>query len=365
MADLSHKTDGPSPLSEEGYDESLLPDFHRQFVSEEDIQAFANALSAPDPSPSSDDLLSPFSTNGRTSPARASIDSSRSKIGGATSQSNFFITAQSDWAPVTPKRSGTKTKRKGERKKGKRIPRRSSDETREGYLYTLLKWPMLGIVIAWVIGLGASYLLTRLYIWLYEYFIAWRGKRNRLRRDLYAATNYGDWVQRAQELDTFLGNDKWKSEDTYAYYDHKTIRRVYEQIRKCRQLIEEEEKRAGENGTSRSTKSLEDLKSLIEACVKNNFVGVENSRLYSQTYYGTKDLVQEFIDEGTGLFEILMCQGGLTIFSGERRCSISKYKGAGRRREADDVQTNAYQLWTNSIVFVRRCLVCVLPLRSL
>jgi hypothetical protein len=37
---------------------------------------------------------------------------------------------------------------------------------------------------------------------------------------------------------------------------------------------------------------------LIEACVKTNFVGVENSRLYSQTYYGTKNLVQEFIDEG-------------------------------------------------------------------
>ncbi|PHH83987.1 hypothetical protein CDD83_2680 [Cordyceps sp. RAO-2017] len=36
---------------------------------------------------------------------------------------------------------------------------------------------------------------------------------------------------------------------------------------------------------------------MIEACVKNNFVGVENSRLYSQTYYGTKNLVQNFIDE--------------------------------------------------------------------
>jgi hypothetical protein len=25
---------------------------------------------------------------------------------------------------------------------------------------------------------------------------------------------------------------------------------------------------------------------------------VENSRLYSQTYYGTKNLVQDFVDEG-------------------------------------------------------------------
>lgn len=303
MADLSHKTDGPSPLSEEGYDESLLPDFHRQFVSEEHIQAFANALSAPDPSPSSDDLLSQFSTNGHTPTGRTGVESSRNKVAGGTSQSSLFITAQNDWAPVTPTRLGGKSRRRGERKKGKRVPQRSRDETREGYFYTLLKWPMLAIVSAWVVGLGASYLLTRLYIWLYEHFIAWRGKRDRLRRVLRDTTNYGDWVRAAQELDTFLGNDKWKAEDEYAYYDHKTIRRVYDQIRKCRRNIEEEKKKSStvENGAAGTSKSIEDLKSLIEACVKNNFVGVENSRLYSQTYYGTKNLVQDFIDEGTSI----------------------------------------------------------------
>ena len=31
--------------------------------------------------------------------------------------------------------------------------------------------------------------------------------------------------------------------------------------------------------------------------VKNNFLGVENPRLYSETYYGTKHLAQDFIDE--------------------------------------------------------------------
>ena len=31
--------------------------------------------------------------------------------------------------------------------------------------------------------------------------------------------------------------------------------------------------------------------------VKNNFLGVENPRLYSETYYGTKNLAQDFIDE--------------------------------------------------------------------
>ena len=116
---------------------------------------------------------------------------------------------------------------------------------------------------------------------------------------MQATTNYGDWVKEAKELDTFLGNDKWKVEDEYAYYDHKTVGRVLDQIRNCRRRIEEEGKSSlNKNGAARRSKAVEDLKALIEACVKNNFVGVENSRLYSQTYYGTKHLVQEFIDEG-------------------------------------------------------------------
>jgi hypothetical protein len=99
-------------------------------------------------------------------------------------------------------------------------------------------------------------------------------------------------------LDTFLGNDKWKTEDAYAYYDHKTVRRVLDQIRKCRRTIEAEEKKGMRNEVGKRSQAVDDLKALIEACVKSNFAGIENARLYSQTYYGTKNLVQDFIDEG-------------------------------------------------------------------
>ncbi|RAL68726.1 hypothetical protein DID88_007426 [Monilinia fructigena] len=300
MADLCHKTDGPSSLSEEGYDESLLPDFHREFISEEHLQAFSNALSAPDPSPTSDDL----STHSQ---------------------------AQSPREPSTPRRSSIDIRRnskveggrgKGEKRKVGKKPRRSKDETREGHLYWILKWPLLLVVFMWIGGLGLTYLITRLYIWTYEHFIAWRGKRNRLREQLHSTTNYGDWVKEAKELDTFLGNDNWKVEDEYAYYDSQTVRRVLEQIRRCRRKIEQE--RAGnssnENATTKA-KAVEDLIALIEACVKNNFVGVENSRLYSQTYYGTKDLVQEFIDEVEKGVSILVTSNEL---QGEEKRTLFK-----------------------------------------
>ena len=153
-----------------------------------------------------------------------------------------------------------------------------------------------------VVEVGA--LLKMLIMCVIEHFVAWRGQRNRLRAKLQATTNYGDWVKAAKELDTFLGNDKWKTDNEYAYYDHKTVKRVLDQIRRCRTNIENESKTNSRsptviiNGTGQSSTSVEDLKSLIEACVKNNFVGVENSRLYSQTYFGTKTLVQDFVDEG-------------------------------------------------------------------
>jgi hypothetical protein len=33
-------------------------------------------------------------------------------------------------------------------------------------------------------------------------------------------------------------------------------------------------------------------------CLKSNFAGVEGFRLYSETYYGSKHLVEEYIEEG-------------------------------------------------------------------
>ncbi|KLU88989.1 patatin-like phospholipase domain-containing protein [Magnaporthiopsis poae ATCC 64411] len=147
---------------------------------------------------------------------------------------------------------------------------------------------------------------TRAYISIYEQFIAWRGKRETLRRNMRATSKYADWVAAAKELDSFLGNGAWKEQNEFAYYDSKTVRRVWEQLRRCRIRAEQAEgsgvgdaKNGDRPGSASLAKSeaVEDLKVLLEACIKNNFVGVENPRLYSQTYYGTKNLVQNYVDE--------------------------------------------------------------------
>ena len=232
---------------ESAFDITALPDFNTEFINKADLEEFAKALSAPESSP---------------------------------------VIALNDWRPV---RQRVKRKRAGQRKR----PRRTTDETREGFVYTILKWPLFLIVSGWILFLSAAYLLTRTYIWAYERLVTWRGQRQRLRRNLRSKTNYGDWRIAAQALDKHLGNEQWKETDDYAYYDYTTVTKVKDQLKAGRKLAESQEDLKNKS----SKEVVAKLRNLVEACVKNNFVGVENPRLYSETYYGTKHLAQEFIDE--------------------------------------------------------------------
>ena len=247
MADVAKKTNGPSPDQPEAFDPWILPDYQYQFVEQQDLEAFAQALHDP--------------------------------------ESNL-VTALNDWKPIQQRvqKRGSKGKR--------RKPRRGKDETREGFVYIILKWPLLLAALVWIAGLGAAYLLTRLYIWLYEHMFTWTGERERLRQSLRSKTNYADWIQAAKQLDAYLGTELWKSDDDYAYYDHRTVGRVKRQLKSLREQIQK-----FRDDSFEQKRATEELKALIEACTKSNFAGTENPRIYSETYYGTKNLIQGYIDE--------------------------------------------------------------------
>ncbi|THW94582.1 FabD/lysophospholipase-like protein [Aureobasidium pullulans] len=285
MADTSKKTDGPEPWDATAWDPSTIPDFDNDFIGDDDVQEFAKALAAPDfTSPSEDDLLH------------------------AASQPPQFFTALNDWAPVRQKVKG---RQKHKQEKKKRPPRRGKDETREGWTYNLLKWPLLFVVLGWITALGISYMFTRLYIYLYEHFVTWRGKREQLRASLRHKSNYEDWIKAAEELDGHLGSDKWKTNDEYAYYDSKTVRRVKHRLQSLKAKVQAEAK--DHPAVSPGGRAVDELRGLVEACVKNNFAGFENPRLYSETYYGTKNLVQDFIDEASDCVKVLLDSDLLTL----------------------------------------------------
>ncbi len=230
------------------FDPSNIPDFDTEFIHQDDVDAFAKALNAPESSP---------------------------------------VTALNDWRPIHQR-----VRRRGARAR-KKISKRSKDETREGFVYSVLKWPLLLLVLGWIIVLAISYLATRLYVYGYEHFFTWRGRRQDLRRSLRLKTSFEDWRRAAKELDKHLGNEQWKETDDYAFYDHTTVRKVKDQLQAGRARASLQEQTCGDS----TRESIDQLRRLVENCVKNNFVGVENPRLYSETYYGTKNLAQCFIDE--------------------------------------------------------------------
>lgn len=259
MADISKQSDGPTPSDPSAFDVTTLPDYDQDFISEEDILAFANALAAPETSPSQDDLLASHASKGT------------------------FVTALNDWRPVR------------QRVKKRKAPSRGKDETREGNLYAIVKWPLLSFVLGWIIFLGISYTITRFYIYLYEHWITWRGRREKLRKSLSSQQTYEDWVRAATKLDGYLNNDRWKTVEDNAYYDSKTVKKVRNTMRKLREEAEIDEK----SGTQKPEghRPVDDLRALVESSVRDNFAGFENPRLYSETYYGCKSLQQSFVNE--------------------------------------------------------------------
>lgn len=311
----------------EAFDPSTLPDVDVDFLDEKDLQAFERALQAPDPLQSPVDDGSGVKPGARTSSPWHTKRNSQVDFGSEDgvaappqasgrrgSATPTFITAQNDWAPVNSPvyhrhKRGTKRRRKGKATGAvdSLLGTRSKDETREGHLYELSKWPLLALVFAWLGGLGLAYLWTRWYIWVYEHFFTWRGQRQQLRSNMRRTYNYGDWVSAARAMDMYLGRQAWREEDGYAYYDSRTVKRVWDQMRKTRLRAEAHEHGEGPNNGGEAA-AVNELRGLIEACVKNNFAGIENARLYSQTYYGTKNLVQNFIDEGRFTPPPLLCE---------------------------------------------------------
>ena len=221
------ETDDATGFPSDAFDPTLLPDHDHEFIGKADLQEFARALSAPESTP---------------------------------------LVALNDWRPIHQR------VRRGRTRGRRKISKRTKDETREGYVYTVLKWPFLSVVLAWILALCLAYLLTRLYIWTYER-MTWRGRRQALRSNLQSKTDHAQWRAAAQELDDYLGNGKWRSIDEYAYYDHTTVLRVKEQLKATRL-------RAQEVGLSSTLEATRRLRALVEACVKNNAFGVENPRIY-------------------------------------------------------------------------------------
>jgi predicted acylesterase/phospholipase RssA len=77
-------------------------------------------------------------------------------------------------------------------------------------------------------------------------------------------------------------------------------------MRRCRKEAETKESSSTLVTTSTGQRPIDELRVLVEACIRDNFAGFENPRLYSETYYGSKELVQSFVDEAEASLSFLL-----------------------------------------------------------
>ncbi|GAA5981920.1 hypothetical protein JCM11641_001942 [Rhodosporidiobolus odoratus] len=200
--------------------------------------------------------------------------SSLDPTGGAGDEGVEKIRAVSDFAPI--------------REKIRRGPKRRKDVVREGWAYHVSRWPLLFLIFTIIFIEFLCYLLVRQMVNVIEFFSSWHGERGRLRVALRKARTFEEWKQRALSLDSYLNLSTWKKTPQNAYYDAPLVRRV---LRALKDLREKDD--------------AEGVAAVLHAVLRSNFAGTESFRLYSETYYGTKEVVQEYVDEVTRSIEYI------------------------------------------------------------
>lgn len=187
------------------------------------------------------------------------------------------ITSKSDWYPINTKMPGTKTTKTGKTGKTSKA-KRLTNEFRSNIGYTLLRWPILVCVAGWILFLFLLYSIVRALVALLEYMFTWVGERKRLRDKLRRSKTYEEWIQNALALDNYLNLDKWSLNSKFSYYDYRTVRLTINRLK-----------------VLKANNSDTELLVFLQGCLKKNFAGIENRQLYSHRYFGTKNLVEEYV----------------------------------------------------------------------
>ncbi|KAH8830520.1 patatin-like phospholipase domain-containing protein [Flagelloscypha sp. PMI_526] len=232
-------------------------DREERFVDPSHIEAFRQALNADDLPPDVaadglDDLASP----GGLLPGSMRVRK---------------VSALSDFAPVNMRIK---------RRSRKKPHLKRHNDKRSDYMYFLLRWPLLFFISLFIAGEFSLYIIIRQLVNAKEWVTAWRGRKGALRKKLRASKTYDEWKAAALELDAYLHFDEWKAVEEDPFYDWKLVRKVKASL-----------------SALRTNKDARGVLGVLETCLRNNFAGVESPRLYSETYYKTKDLIEEYIDE--------------------------------------------------------------------
>jgi predicted acylesterase/phospholipase RssA len=163
-------------------------------------------------------------------------------------------------------------------------------EDTHGLIFRILRWPLFFLIMGLLLFDLWLYFLLRQFVRVYEAIFG-RFESHRikgLRNELSECTSYEQWKAKATLLDKLLENDKWKSEPASSLYNYKLLA----------QLTKAMQEKRKELLLTKSHSNLRNLKKiLLEGSLRHNAGGTENIGLYSHSFYGTKNIIQSFINE--------------------------------------------------------------------
>ncbi|PHZ11048.1 triacylglycerol lipase [Rhizopus microsporus ATCC 52813] len=196
----------------------------------------------------------------------------------------------SAWTDALPGRSVRQNVDKKLKKSKRRLKQQEAAKP-NGISYSLLRYPLIYIIGCIIAIELVAYISLRQIVRIWENVVSWRGEKKRLRDKLRQSKSYKEWCEAADKLDRYMHKDEWKKTIPYAYYDYRLLQKVVKHLK-----------------TYREGDTVEDALKMMDVlyvCLKQNFAGIENEQLYSNTYLGTKVLIEEYVEEVTRCIEAL------------------------------------------------------------
>ncbi|WVW86753.1 hypothetical protein I302_108807 [Kwoniella bestiolae CBS 10118] len=287
---------------------------NENFVNEEHLKAFASALSINDtlhiegessplsprspPVPLDSPGIGTSSSSSRLQPTtwKYGPDNGAFQSGSTGGGERVEkLTATSDFAPIH-----------------QRVSKRRVRTSNQGLTYHLIRWPLLGFFFTIIYFEFLTYVITRQVVNVFEWLVAWRGPKVKLRRELRNAKTYEEWISAAKKLDSNLGFDEWKETEEDSYFDYTLVKRVKRTLTRLR--------------AAKDTRGLMDA---LAVCVRSNFAGTESVKMYSETFFGTKHLIEDHVNEVVACLDAVRTATDVSLE--EKRAffrAINKHYGA-------------------------------------
>ncbi len=107
-------------------------------------------------------------------------------------------------------------------------------------------------------------------------------------KDMLSAETYADWVSAAIAYDKRHGHDQWRKAEVSSLYDHASIRDRLENLRDLR-----------------ARRDADGLLFALNEGIHGNLGGMGSPALYEKARFGTKNLIEDYIEEVVSALEYL------------------------------------------------------------